>query len=263
MSLDHLCYTKCIGKEGKHHSSVNERNRLVNLRNTPPFERVKRDALTSAKNQTSFNTSAVVPNSEKIKPTSFKGLGPEWLKKCLRNKPRVKKSFTTNDVKVTYEELNSTGRYTATLSWKPFDIKLDNWTGYGIIYAILDPSSRRVHGLCQELDKSATNFTITNSSYGLTRGSSIAHYITSLPYPVQIPFYLLFACKVPTPCRAFMDQPTIRTGFATQFTAQRHVKSTGGDNEGVPNMAAAIYSTCASVLSVFLLLSLSAVNFIA
>ena len=39
------------------------------------------------------------------------------------NKPRAEKSFTADDVKVTYEELNNTGRYIATLSWTPFDSK--------------------------------------------------------------------------------------------------------------------------------------------
>ncbi|RMX56196.1 hypothetical protein pdam_00015878 [Pocillopora damicornis] len=210
LPLDHFCYTKCIGKEGKHNSSVKERNHLFNPHNTPSFERIKRDASNSVKNQTSSNTS-VVPNGERIKPTSFNAFGRKWLQKCLMNKPRAEKSFTADDVKVTYEELNNTGRYIATLSWTPFDIQAANWTGYGIIYELLDPfsPSQRVYGLCQELDKNATNFAITNSSYGLKNGSSIAHYINQLhvqvatkkvlptwqlPSPLHVLLFLYFFC---------------------------------------------------------------------
>ena len=34
-------------------------------------------------------------------------------------------------------------------------VQAANWTGYGIIYELLDPfsPSQRVYGLCQELDK--------------------------------------------------------------------------------------------------------------
>ena len=50
------------------------------------------------------------------------------------NKPRAEKSFTADDVKVTYEELNSTGRYIATLSWTPFDSKWNT----NIVYAVIE-----------------------------------------------------------------------------------------------------------------------------
>ena len=50
------------------------------------------------------------------------------------NKPRAEKSFTADDVKVTYEELNNTGRYIATLSWTPFDSKWNT----NIVYAVIE-----------------------------------------------------------------------------------------------------------------------------
>ncbi|CAH3037693.1 unnamed protein product, partial [Pocillopora meandrina] len=155
----------------------------------------------------------------------------EWILRCLGNKSRVEKSFTTDDVETIYEELNNTGRYIATVSWTPFDIQLSNWTGYGIIYAIIDfTSDNAAKTYCQELDKDATNITITNSSYGMMNDSYLVLYITSLPYPVQMFYDFPILCEVPTPC--------------VGESAQRRPTFTGGDKKSVTNMAAAISSTC-------------------
>ncbi|RMX56191.1 hypothetical protein pdam_00015880 [Pocillopora damicornis] len=56
----------------------------------------------------------------------------EWILRCLGNKSRVEKSFTTDDVETTYEELNNTGRYIATVSWTPFDSKWNTSIFHGI-----------------------------------------------------------------------------------------------------------------------------------
>ena len=56
----------------------------------------------------------------------------EWILRCLGNKSRVEKSFTTDDVETTYGELNNTGRYIATISWTPFDGKWNTSIFHGI-----------------------------------------------------------------------------------------------------------------------------------
>nr|XP_058970763.1 uncharacterized protein LOC131797161 [Pocillopora verrucosa] len=181
---------------------------------------------------------------------SFMVHSQEWILRCLGNKSRVEKSFTTDDVETTYGELNNTGRYIATISWTPFDIQLSNWTGYGIIYAIIDfTSDNAAKTYCQELDKDATNITITNSSYGMMNDSYLVLYITSLPYPVQMFYDFPILCEVPTPC--------------VGESAQRRPTFTGGDKKSVTNMAASISSTCAVVLIFFLLSSSTSVSFIA
>nr|XP_058970759.1 uncharacterized protein LOC131797158 [Pocillopora verrucosa] len=237
--VDHFCYAKCIEKEGKQHSPMNERSRLVTAQNTSSIMRIKRDVPNSQRNQTSLNTSVV---SERIKPTYPSGEEyPEWLLRCLGNKSRVEKSFTTDDVETTYEELNNTGRYIATISWTPFDIQLTNWTGYGIIYAIIDFTSdndAKTH--CQELDKNATNITITNSSYGMMNDSYLVLYITSLPYPVHMFYDFPILCEVPTPCVGELVQTTQSTVHATH--------STDSDKKGTAIIAAVLSTIVAIVL---------------
>ncbi|XP_022807311.1 toll-like receptor 4, partial [Stylophora pistillata] len=182
------------------------------------------------KNQTSLDTTAV-PNTELIKPTWAGGYEyPDWFLRCLMNKSRVEKSFTPtiDEIKMAFEELNNTGKFIATLSWTPFDIQLTNWTGYAIIYRFVESGSQS-EGMCQEFDKNATNFTITNSSYGLTTGSPVALYITSLPYPVDIPIFFSF------------NELTYSTVQTTQSKA-------GGDKKLRAIIAAILSSTCAVVI---------------
>lgn len=67
-----------------------------------------------------------------VKIKHISSLVSEWLLRCLGNKSRVEKSFTTDDVETTYEELNNTGRYIATISWTPFDGKWNTSIFHGI-----------------------------------------------------------------------------------------------------------------------------------
>ena len=67
-----------------------------------------------------------------VKMKYISSLLSEWILRCLGNKSRVEKSFTTDDVETTYEELNNTGRYIATVSWTPFDSKWNTSIFHGI-----------------------------------------------------------------------------------------------------------------------------------
>ncbi|CAH3037694.1 unnamed protein product [Pocillopora meandrina] len=62
--VDHFCYVKCIEKEGKQHSPMNERRRLVTVQNTSSIMRIKRDVPNSQRNQTSLNTSGILSANE-------------------------------------------------------------------------------------------------------------------------------------------------------------------------------------------------------
>ncbi|PFX14796.1 hypothetical protein AWC38_SpisGene21027 [Stylophora pistillata] len=104
--VDHFCYAKCIGKEGKLNSVVDNEDVSFSEEFTSSFKRIKRE----------------IPGSEKNNGDA-----------CLMNSPGT---FMHPDTKVTFQEPKDSGSFMANVTWEPLLSDAFNWTGYRLIYAV-------------------------------------------------------------------------------------------------------------------------------
>ncbi|XP_022809033.1 uncharacterized protein LOC111346013 isoform X2 [Stylophora pistillata] len=86
---------------------------------------------------------------------------------------------------IVFHEIEDTGRYQGTVTWKPLQNVNGNWTGYKILtlYRPLDSPSNCCNIFeCDVVDKNVTQYNISNSSYGIENSTQVNVLVVSSPH---------------------------------------------------------------------------------